>query len=111
MPEIIPSGDALGAEVLGVDLSKPLDDETFLAVESAFNEHSVICIRNQDLDPATFVAYASRYGEPQNLYLNNYAMPGHPEILYVSNIQENGKDIGHADAGAVSYTHLRAHET
>ena len=49
MPKIIPSGDALGAEVLGVDLSKPLDDETFLAVESAFNEHSVICIRNQDL--------------------------------------------------------------
>ena len=39
--EIVPSGNALGAEVLGVDLSKPLDDQTFLAIESAFNEHSV----------------------------------------------------------------------
>ena len=69
--EVIPSGDALGAEVRGVDLSDPLDDKTFLDLEAAFNEHSVICIRDQELDPATFVAYASRYGEPQNLYLNN----------------------------------------
>ncbi len=104
--EIVPSGYALGAEVLGVDLSKPLADETFLAIESAFNEHSVICIRNQNLDPTTFVAYASRYGEPQNLYLNNYAMPGHPEILYVSNIQEDGRDIGHADAGVVWHSDM-----
>ena len=68
--EVIPSGDALGAEVRGIDLSDPLDDKTFLDLEAAFNEHSVICIRDQELDPATFVAYASRYGEPQNLYLN-----------------------------------------
>ncbi|HAT35697.1 MAG TPA: taurine dioxygenase, partial [Rhodospirillaceae bacterium] len=99
--EVIPSGDALGAEVRGVDLSKPLDDDTFSVLEAAINEHSVICVRNQELEPEAYIEYAGRYGEPQNLFLNNYAMPGYPEILYISNIQENGKDIGHADAGCV----------
>lgn len=109
--EVIPSGDALGAEVRGVDLSKPLDGETFAALEAAFNEHSVICIREQDLEPKAFIDYASRYGEPQNLYLDNYAMPGFPEILYISNIQENGRDIGHADAGCIWHTDMSFKET
>jgi taurine dioxygenase len=104
--EIMPSGDALGAEIRGVDLSKPLSKELFNALEQAFNEHSVICFRDQDLKPQTFIDYASHYGEPQNLYLNNYAMPGFPEILYVSNIQEDGEDIGHADAGCVWHTDM-----
>lgn len=109
--EVVPSGDALGAEVRGVDLSRPLNDETFDALEAAFNEHSVICIRDQDLEPRTFIDYAGRYGEPQNLYLDNYAMPGFPEILYISNIQENGKDIGHADAGCIWHTDMSFKET
>ena len=33
-------------------------------------------------------------------------MPGHPEILYVSNIQENGKDIGHADAVVIWHSDM-----
>ena len=109
--EVIPSGDALGAEVRGVDLSKPLDDDTFSVLEAAFNEHSVICVRNQELEPEAYIEYAGRYGEPQNLFLNNYAMPGYPEILYISNIQENGKDIGHADAGCVWHTDMSFNKT
>ncbi len=104
--EIVPSGAALGAEIRGVDLSMPMDDETSRMVEAAFNEHSVLCFRDQDLTPEQLIGYASRYGEVQRLFLNNYAMPEHPEILYVSNIQENGKDIGYADAGSVWHTDM-----
>ena len=104
--EVISSGDALGAEVRGVDLSKPLDVNTFAVLESAFNEHSVICIRGQDITPEQLITYATRYGEPQRLFLNHYAMKEHPEILYVSNIQKNGRDIGYADAGIVWHTDM-----
>jgi taurine dioxygenase len=45
--EIVPSGAALAAEVRGVDLSRPLDAETFATLEAAFNEHSVLYFRNQ----------------------------------------------------------------
>jgi len=109
--EVIPSGDALGAEVRGVDLSKPLDAETFATLEAAFNEHSVICIRDQDLSPEQLKSYATCYGEPQRLFLNHYAMKDHPEILYVSNIQQDGHDIGYADAGIVWHTDMSFEKT
>ena len=104
--EVVPSGAALGAEIRGVDLSKPLDDDIFGVIEAAFNEHSVVYFRNQDLHPQQLIDYANRYGEVQRLFLSHYAMPEHPEILYVSNIQENGKDIGYADAGSVWHTDM-----
>ena len=111
IPEIVPSGDALGAEVRGIDLSKPLDELVFAVVEQAFNEHSVLCFRDQKLNPDQLIAYATRYGEPQRLFLNHYAMKDYPEILYVSNIQENGKDIGYADAGIVWHTDMSFERT
>ena len=104
--EVVPSGAALGAEIRGVDLSAPLDEETFAAIDAAFNEHSVVWFRDQDLTPARFIDYASGFGEVQRLFLNHYAMPEHPEILYVSNIQEDGRDIGYADAGSVWHTDM-----
>ena len=111
IPEIVPSGDALGAEMRGIDLSKPLDEHVFAVVEQAFNEHSVLCFRDQKLNPDQLIAYATRYGEPQRLFLNHYAMKDYPEILYVSNIQENGKDIGYADAGIVWHTDMSFERT
>ena len=41
----------------------------------------------------------------------NYHHPEHDEVLLVSNIQENGKDIGHADAGRVWHTDMSFMET
>ena len=39
-------GAARGAEIEGVDLSRPLDDATFAAIEAAFVEHEVIVFRD-----------------------------------------------------------------
>jgi hypothetical protein len=44
--EIIPTGAALGAEIRGVDLARPNDDETFAAIERAYNDHAVIFFRD-----------------------------------------------------------------
>ena len=104
--EVVPSGSALGAEIRGVDLSAPLDDDSLAAIDAAFNEHSVVWFRDQDLTPERFIGYASGFGEVQRLFLNHYAMPEHPEILYVSNIQKDGHDIGYADAGSVWHTDM-----
>jgi hypothetical protein len=37
--ELRPLGQTLGTEALGVDLSKPLDAETFAWIEATFAEH------------------------------------------------------------------------
>jgi taurine dioxygenase len=50
--QVLPSGAPLGAEIVGVDLSEEIDDQTFQAINAAYNEHTVIAFRNQQLTPA-----------------------------------------------------------
>ena len=44
--EVIETAAPVGAEIRGVDLSDPLGDNLFRAVEDAFNAHGVIFFRN-----------------------------------------------------------------
>jgi taurine dioxygenase len=45
--EIRPLSDALGAEVIGVDLSKPIDEATFAEIHQALLESLVLLFRGQ----------------------------------------------------------------
>ena len=56
-------GYALGAEVRGVDLRKPLDDATVAAIRSAWLDHIVLCFPEQDLGPQELRDFCSRFGE------------------------------------------------
>jgi taurine dioxygenase len=102
---IVPSGNTIGAEIRDVDLARLSADE-FARVEAAFDVHGVVCFPEQHLDEEQLVAFARRFGEIERNFLAQYAHPRHPEILYVSNIKENGRDIGHADAGRVWHTDM-----
>ncbi len=50
--EIRPLCDALGAEVIGADLTRPLRDDEIKAVDDAFLKHHLLCFRTEPLDPA-----------------------------------------------------------
>ena len=102
---IVPSGNTIGAEIRDVDLARLSADE-FARVEAAFDAQGVVCFPEQHLDEEQLVAFARRFGEIERNFLAQYAHPRHPEILYVSNIKENGRDIGHADAGRVWHTDM-----
>lgn len=104
--QIVPSPDVIGAEIQGVDLAQPLSDAEFGHVEAAFNKHAVICFPQQQLDEAQLIAFARRFGDVERIFLTHYAHPKFPEIMFVSNIKENGRDIGHADAGRVWHTDM-----
>ena len=104
--DIVPSGAALGADIFGVDLMADLDAESFRKIENAFHEHSVICLRGQALAEERLIAFARRFGAVEIIFLTHYAHPAFPEIMLVSNIQENGRNIGHADAGRVWHTDM-----
>jgi taurine dioxygenase len=92
-------GGPLGAEIVGLDLSKPIDEATFRRVEAAFHEHCVVVYRDQHLDADQHVAFTKRWGEPTAHVLKQYHHPRHPEMLVLSNIVENGKPLGISDAG------------
>ena len=55
---------ALGAEIAGVDIAGPLDDEVVLEIRQAFLDHLVIFFPNQALTPQQQLAFARRFGEP-----------------------------------------------
>ena len=80
---------AVGAEIIGVDISRPLDDATFSAIHSAFLENCVLLFRGQSLTRAQHVAFSRRFGELDSKGKQKPAE--HPEIsLVLSKPTENG---------------------
>jgi len=53
----------IGAEIEGVDLTRPLEDETYAALRLALVTHGVIVIRGQNLTAQQYEAFAARFGE------------------------------------------------
>jgi taurine dioxygenase len=99
----------LGAEVIGLDLAKPLSGEAFARIHRAHLDHHVLVFRDQDITPEQQIAFSRQFGPLQIHVLKQFALPGYPEVLIVSNIVENGKPIGLGDAGRlwhsdISYT-------
>jgi len=100
-------GSALGAEVVGLDLSKDIDDATINKLIGYFHQNAVLVIRDQNLTPEQHIAFSKRIGPLQIHVQKTYHLPGYPEIYSISNcLDENGKPIGLADAGKVWHTDL-----
>lgn len=98
--EIVPTGAVLGAEIRGVDLSRPLDDATFAAIDRAYNDHGVIFFRGQTITPRQQVEFTQRFGAIEvNIFSERWSVASAPEIVVVSNVTENGKPIGIKRAG------------
>lgn len=98
---IVESGHIIGADVLGLNLAEPIDTSAFAELERHFYDRSVLCVRDQALSPEALVNFAGRFGEVDRHFLSHYTHPEHPNILIISNIQEQGRHIGYADAGRV----------
>jgi taurine dioxygenase len=88
-----------GAEVIGLDLGKPLDDAGFARLHRAHLDHHVLVLRDQHITPQQLVDFSRRFGPLQIHLLHQFRLPDHPEILIISNIVENGRPIGLGDAG------------
>ena len=85
-----PLGDALGTEVVGVDLSRELDRATFEWVDRAFAEHPVLVFRDQRLGAAELAAFGARFGRPQPHILEQYRHPDHAQVSYITNVDKDG---------------------
>ena len=102
--EVVKSGKALGAEIRGVDLSKPMDDATFQLVKDGWLQNLVIVVRGQSLDTDAQVAFGTRFGEPAPTRTANIVRKTeHPAIMYISNRKENGKFIDQLPEGEMQF--------
>ena len=90
-PHLRPLGDALGTEALGIDLAQPLDDATFAWIAQAFAEHPVLVFREQDLGAGALAAFGRRFGTPRRHALIKYRHAEHPDVSWLTNVDETGK--------------------
>src|SRR5262249_21726755 len=90
-PLLRPLGTALGTEVVGIDLSKPLDAETFAWIQAAFAEHPVLVFRDQDLGAPDLAAFGRRFGAPRPHALIKYRHVDCPEVSWLTNVEETGE--------------------
>ncbi|HLV16783.1 MAG TPA: TauD/TfdA family dioxygenase [Pseudomonas sp.] len=104
--EIRPLDAVLGAEIVGIDLSRPLNDADFARVHRAHLDYGVVVFRDQHLTPEQHIAFSRRFGELQIHVLRQFLLAGHPEIFIISNIIENGQPIGLGDAGKFWHSDL-----
>ena len=77
--------DHTGAEVTGVDLTKPVDAETRAHLNKAFVDHSVLVVRDQRMDPQRMLAAVQLFGDVFIQHNTRFALPECPQIHYISN--------------------------
>ncbi len=96
---------ALGAEVRGVDLSKPVDDRTWGQLHEAFLDHLLLFFPDQTLTPEQQIAFGRRFGT-LNVHPYVKALEGYPEILDIR--KEAQDDINFGGAWHADLTFLEA---
>jgi taurine dioxygenase len=89
----------LGAVITGLDLSSPLSENDFDRIHAAHLDHHLLIFRDQRITPQQHIDFSRRFGKLMIHVLHQFHLPGHPEILTVSNVIENSKPIGLGDAG------------
>jgi len=95
--EVKPCTAAIGADVSGIDLGRPLGNQQFKEVHDALMEHQVLFFRDQDLNFDQHKAFGRLFGELA-IHPNTPGPEGHPEILPI-----------HADANSKRISGERWH--
>src|SRR5262245_56153882 len=104
--KITSSGQSLGATIDGLDLSQPLSDEEQSAVLAALGRYGVIRFPRQTLTGRQLADFSARFGMLEINVANAYQDEGLPQVMILSNIVENGRPIGMADAGQGWHTDM-----
>lgn len=93
---------ALGAEVSGLDVSKPVPQADVDAIAAAWRERLVVVFHGQNLTDPELIAFSKNFGELDPPGPNPYGAPfnkQHPELNVISNVIEDGKPIGNLGDG------------
>ena len=112
--EVVPLSRHIGAELRGLDLSKPLNEADVAAINKAWLDHIVILFRGQTLtqeDQIRLTEYfgpVGALGRPPKFFPPGFKslLPG---VMMISNIRENGEPIGAMPDGEMMFHHDMIH--
>lgn len=91
------------AEIDGVDLSVPVSDEDFQDIRDAFDQHSILVFRDQDITDDEQVAFSERFGPLEVTVSSNPGGAG-TVVTILSNVDESGAVIPPEDRRMVFNT-------
>jgi taurine dioxygenase len=104
--EVIPSGQSLGATVEGAELARSLSEKELEIIEKNLGAYGVLRFPRQQLSGPQLRDFSAQFGKLEINVANSFQEPGIPEIMILSNIVEDGKPIGLADAGQDWHTDM-----
>ena len=82
-----------GLEVSGVDLSSPIDDDSFAEILDLYFSHSALLFRDQDLSPQSQARLAHRFGRPKIETRKQFNLKDYPEVSTIGNVKHpDGED-------------------
>ncbi|HYC48550.1 MAG TPA: TauD/TfdA family dioxygenase [Burkholderiales bacterium] len=103
--EVIPTGAALGAEVRGIDFSRPVTEDMKTALRKAWSEHLVLLFRGQRIDDEQLLAASGVFGPPHEAASRKYHLAvgekvddrhmisRHASVAIISNLDANGNPV------------------
>jgi taurine dioxygenase len=103
---ILPSQSSLGATIEGIDLAQPISQGDFKQILRALGEYGVLCFPQQRLETTQFVRFGGLFGELEINVANHFHEPGFPQVMVLSNVTQDGKPVGLADAGQGWHTDM-----
>jgi len=104
---ITPSGGPLGCRIDQIDLNNPVSDADFRTILRALGQYGVVCFPGQDVTPDAHTAFGAKFGELEvNVAAANFHEPGHPEMMILSNMKQDGRPLGLHDAGQDWHTDM-----
>ncbi len=95
--DVFPLSGPLGAEVRGLDLSRPLSSREFGVIRKAWLTYIVLLFKEQQLSDADLVQFSRRFGVLDVAPMSDIGIssaPNFPEIFVLSNVVEKGRPIG-----------------
>ena len=90
--EIHPLSEALGAEVRGLDLERPIAPADVAALREAFLDSHFLCLRSDPIDAASFARLAHHFGEPQLQLFREFRHDAVPEVSFLRSTYETAAD-------------------
>src|SRR4029450_5690102 len=106
---IRPLSPVLGAEIVGVDLGRDIDDDTFAQIKDACNQNLVILLRGQKLREEDQVRFAEKFGPPAVIHTKQFVR-NHPAVMLISNMREDGEPIGALPDGEMHFHTDQCHQ-
>jgi alpha-ketoglutarate-dependent taurine dioxygenase len=91
--EVQPINGAVGAEIRGVDLTRPMPEETWREIERAFAENLVIYLRRQKgLTREQHMDFARRFGTLQKIP-HIFSVDGYPDVQIVERLPDDKRMV------------------